>query len=158
MLPLLRLIINVIHKWGTSIVSTSNIDQVIETGCLIAKQQHLEQAMEFIPGRVNSSLRAVEPRLVPVRAEGAYFYDMDGTRYLDYHGAFGPPILGHSHPAVTKRVKAAIEETDQVGVGIGPLEIELARKIVQHIPSGTRPCCAIRGVRRRITRSACRAR
>ncbi|WP_321469844.1 aspartate aminotransferase family protein [uncultured Paludibaculum sp.] len=117
-------------------MSTSNMDQLTETDCIIAKQQHLEQAMEFIPGGVNSSLRAVEPRLVPVRAEGAYFHDMDGTRYLDYHGAFGPPILGHSHPAVTRRVKAAIAETDQVGVGIGPLEIELAKKIVQHIPSG----------------------
>lgn len=111
------------------------MDQLTETDCRMAKQRHLDQAMEFIPGGVNSSLRAVEPRLVPVRAEGAYFHDMDGTRYLDYHGAFGPPILGHGHPAVTRRVQAAIAGTDQVGVGVGPLEIELARKIAQHIPS-----------------------
>lgn len=102
------------------------------------KQDYLVRSQAVIPGGVNSSLRNIEPRLVPVRAEGAYFWDYDGTRYLDYHGAFGPPILGHGHPAVTRAVHEAIDRTDQVGVGVGPHEIELSQLIASHIPSAER--------------------
>lgn len=99
------------------------------------KDQLLKQALEVTPGGVHSSLRTVEPRLVIQRAQGAYFTDIDGSEYLDYHGAFGPPILGHSHPKVTQRVKEVIEGLDPPGVGTTTLEIELAQKVVQHVPS-----------------------
>ena len=70
-----------------------------------------------------------------MKAVGAYIYDADGKSYIDYNGAFGPPILGRAHPAVTKRVTETLAEFDNVGVGVSTMEIELARKLVEHIPS-----------------------
>lgn len=93
------------------------------------------EACKYIPGGVNSSLRNIEPHLVFTRAEGACIYDADGNEYIDYQAAFGPPILGHSHPLVNKRITNTINQIDLVGVGTAELEIEVARKIVHHIPS-----------------------
>ena len=76
-----------------------------------------EQALDVIVGGVNSpsrSFRAVgggSPVFMK-RAQGAYFWDEDGNRYIDYLGAFGPIILGHAHPAVTEAiVKTGAEGT-----------------------------------------------
>ena len=102
---------------------------------VLDKESVLERALAYIPGGVNSSLRNVEPKLAPVKAVGAYFWDADGKRYLDYHGAFGPPILGRAHPRLTERVYAAIKEYDLVGVGTSELEADLAAKLVEHVPS-----------------------
>jgi glutamate-1-semialdehyde 2,1-aminomutase len=100
------------------------------------KDSILARAASVIPGGVNSSVRNCDPRsAVPVRAQGAYFYDIDGKRYTDYQGGFGPTILGHSHPKVTERVKATLEDLDTVAVGVSPLEVELAEKLVHHVPS-----------------------
>jgi len=92
-------------------------------------------AQQFIPGGVSSANRRVEPNLVFTHAEGAYIHDADGQRYIDYHAAFGPAILGHCHPEVTQRVVETISNIDLIGVGAGELETELARKIVEHVPS-----------------------
>jgi glutamate-1-semialdehyde 2,1-aminomutase len=54
---------------------------------------------------VNSALRNVVPHLVFKRAEGATLVDVDGNEYIDYHGAFGPVLLGHNHFAVRRCVK-----------------------------------------------------
>ena len=97
-----------------------------------------EQACRIIPGGVNSSFRSAEPRLVIRRAEGARLTDADGNEYIDYHAAFGPALLGHNHPAVRRRVAEALESRLLPGVGITELEIELARKIHQHLPSAER--------------------
>lgn len=94
-----------------------------------------EHASQFIPGGVSSVNRLVEPNLVFVRAEGAYIDDADGKRYLDYHAAFGPPILGHAHPEVNERVFRTLASLDLIGVGASPLEAELAAKISHHVPS-----------------------
>jgi len=99
------------------------------------KQTLLREASQFTPGGVNSSLRNIEPRMVIVKAEGAYIYDIDGQRYLDYQAAFGPPILGHTHPQVTARIRQTLETLDLPGVGVTVLEVELAKKLVHHIPS-----------------------
>lgn len=93
------------------------------------------EACDYIPGGVNSSLRNIEPHLVFTRAEGALIYDADGNEYIDYQAAFGPPLLGHSHPVVNERIKNTIDQIDLVGVGTAQLEIEVAKKIVHHIPS-----------------------
>ena len=98
----------------------------------------VEEACRFIPGGVNTSLRKIEPSLVFARAEGARIYDADGNEYIDFHGAFGPIILGHRFPAVNQKVVEAIGELDLFGVGITELEIRLAEKIVQHLPSAER--------------------
>jgi glutamate-1-semialdehyde 2,1-aminomutase len=92
------------------------------------------QAQKVMPGGVSSTNRLTEPNLVFVRADGAYIFDAEGRRYLDYHAAFGPPILGHCHPEVNQRVSEAIAQVDLVGMGVSELEVALAQKIVQHIP------------------------
>ncbi len=91
-----------------------------------------------MPGGVNSPARAFgavggEP-IVFQRGEGAYLYDVDGNRYIDYIGSWGPMILGHCHPRVT----AAVVEAAQAGTSFGApteAENELAQLIVDLVPS-----------------------
>lgn len=94
-----------------------------------------EQALLFTPGGVHTSIRNVTPKLVFSKAEGAYIYDADGNKYIDYQAAFGPFILGHCHPYINEKVITAIQHTDLYGVGTTELEIRLAEKICRHIPS-----------------------
>ena len=96
------------------------------------------QAKEFIPGAVNSPVRAFNgvggtPVFVK-KANGAYFTDVDGKEYVDYVGSWGPMIHGHNHPAIKQAVFAAAEN----GLSFGaPTEIELvmAKKVCDMIPS-----------------------
>ena len=94
-----------------------------------------ERARAVTPGGVNSGTRGLADPKVWERADGAYLYDADGARYLDYHAAFGPIILGHNHPAVNEAVARAMTQVDLTGVGTTELEIRLAEKVVQHVPS-----------------------
>ena len=95
-------------------------------------------AKEFIPGGVNSPVRAFksvggEPVFIK-RARGAYLWDADDKQYIDYVGSWGPMILGHAHPEVIEAVKQAAEN----GLSFGApteVETELAQKIVELIPS-----------------------
>ncbi len=79
---------------------------------LSAKQQQLfKQASKHIPGGVNSPVRAFNgvggtPVFIE-KAQGAYLYDVDGKRYVDYVGSWGPMILGHAHPAIIQAVQDA---------------------------------------------------
>jgi glutamate-1-semialdehyde 2,1-aminomutase len=98
----------------------------------------VDEAARYIPGGVSSAQRRVEPNLAFTRAEGAYLFDADGKRYIDYHAAFGPALLGHCHPEVNARVAEAIGRIDLTGAGPGDLEVALARKLVQHVPSAER--------------------
>lgn len=93
-----------------------------------------QQACELIPGGVTSSARQFLPQIVFREAQGATLTDVDGKRYLDYHLAFGPILLGHNHPAVNARVAAALTSTPLSGAGATELEIELATKIHRHVP------------------------
>jgi glutamate-1-semialdehyde 2,1-aminomutase len=95
----------------------------------------LDAAAEVIPGGVNTCRRRSEPRICFSRGSGAYLWDLDGRRFIDYHAAYGAIFLGHSHPAVTERVSAAMRETVLFGVGVTAAEVELARAIVRHVPS-----------------------
>lgn len=96
------------------------------------------EARKFIPGGVNSPVRAFrgvggEPFFVD-RAEGGHIWDVDGKEYVDFVGTWGPAILGHA-PQV---VKDAIVAAAQRGVSFGipnPLEVEMARTIVEWVPS-----------------------
>src|ERR671925_838930 len=93
-----------------------------------------ERARRVIPGGVNSPARAFgavggEPVFI-ARGEGAYLYDLDGNRYLDYVGSWGPLILGHAHPRVVK----AVEDAAGRGASFGApteLESELAQEVVR---------------------------
>ncbi len=101
----------------------------------LSSSQLYAEACRYIPGGVNSSLRNIEPHLIFKKAEGAIIIDADGNEYIDYQAAFGPSILGHAHPLVNKRIKETLEQLDLVGVGTADLEIQLAKKIVEHVPS-----------------------
>ncbi len=97
-----------------------------------------ERAKKLIPGGVNSPVRAFKavggtPRFVQ-RAQGAYFWDADGQRYIDYIGSWGPMILGHGHPAVVEAVQKAVLEGFSYGAPT-EREVELAEEIVQLVPS-----------------------
>jgi glutamate-1-semialdehyde 2,1-aminomutase len=97
-----------------------------------------ERAQRVIPGGVNSPVRAFRavggtPRFI-ARAEGAYLWDAEGRRYIDYIGSWGPMILGHGHPAVLEAVQRAARE----GLSFGApteREIELAEAILALVPS-----------------------
>ncbi len=101
-------------------------------------QQLFSAAQQFFPGGVNSPVRAFravggQPLFID-RGQGAYLYDVDGNRFVDYVLSWGPLILGHAHPAVV----AAIAEAAARGTSFGApceLEIKLARLIQTFMPS-----------------------
>ncbi|MGQ9724939.1 MAG: glutamate-1-semialdehyde 2,1-aminomutase, partial [Tepidimonas sp.] len=101
-------------------------------------QTLFDRATAVIPGGVNSPVRAFKavggtPRFI-ARAEGAYLWDVEGRRYIDYIGSWGPMILGHGHPAVLQAVQAAARD----GLSFGApteREIELAETIISLLPS-----------------------
>ena len=97
-----------------------------------------EQAKQLMPGGVNSPARAFggvggEPVVIE-RAQGAYMWDVDGNRYIDYVGSWGPLILGHAHPAVVEAVEAAARRGTSFGAPTAA-ENELAELIVEAVPS-----------------------
>lgn len=96
------------------------------------------RAKQLMPGGVNSPARAFgavggEP-LVIDRADGAYLYDVDGNRYIDYIGSWGPMILGHGHPKVIAAVQAAVQRGTSFGAPT-EAENELAELIIAAVPS-----------------------
>ncbi len=96
------------------------------------------RAKTLLPGGVNSPARAFgavggEPIFIE-RAAGAYLYDLDGNRYVDYIGSWGPMILGHAHPAVVEAVRAAASRGTSFGAPT-EAESELAELIVEAVPS-----------------------
>ena len=97
-----------------------------------------ERAKQLIPGGVNSPVRAFKavggtPRFVQ-RAQGAYLWDADNQRYIDYIGSWGPMILGHGHPAVLEAVQKAMLEGFSYGAPT-EREIEMAEEIIKLVPS-----------------------
>ncbi|MCZ2497296.1 glutamate-1-semialdehyde 2,1-aminomutase [Xylophilus sp. Kf1] len=97
-----------------------------------------ERARSVIPGGVNSPVRAFKavggtPRFVK-RAHGAYFWDANDQRFIDYIGSWGPMILGHGHPAVLEAVQKAAVDGFSFGAPT-EREIELAEKIIELVPS-----------------------
>ncbi|HEY8920332.1 MAG TPA: glutamate-1-semialdehyde 2,1-aminomutase [Chitinophaga sp.] len=111
-----------------------------------------EKAQELIPGGVNSPVRAFKSvggtPIFMKHAKGAYMYDVDGARYLDYINSWGPMILGHAYEPVVK----AIQEYATYSTSFGApteLEIKVAEQIVKMVPnidqvrmvnSGTEAC------------------
>lgn len=96
------------------------------------------RASAVIPGGVNSPVRAFKavggtPRFVQ-RAQGAYFWDANNARYIDYIGSWGPMILGHGHPAVVEAVQKATLEGFSYGAPT-EREVELAEEILKIMPS-----------------------
>lgn len=94
-----------------------------------------ERAARLLPGGVNSATRAIGAPYGFSAAQGAYVTDMEGRRYLDYHAAFGAILLGHNDPVVNAAIAERIGQVDLMGVGVSELEVELAQRVVEVIPS-----------------------
>ena len=97
-----------------------------------------ERAKQLMPGGVNSPARAFggvggKPVFFE-RGEGAHLFDIDGNRYLDYIGSWGPMILGHGHPAVLEAIEAALHRGTSFGAPT-LAENQLAEQVIQAIPS-----------------------
>lgn len=103
-----------------------------------ASAKLFEQAKKYIPGGVNSPVRACrsvgcDPVFI-TQAAGATLTDADGKKYIDFVCSWGPMIAGHAHPDVV----AAVQETAAFGTSFGaptPTEIDLARMVVEALPS-----------------------
>lgn len=97
-----------------------------------------EQALKLMPGGVSSPVRAFKgvggvPRFIE-RGQGAYLWDVDGNRYVDYMLSWGALILGHAHPRVVEALHAAISRGTSYGAPTR-LENELAELLIHLIPS-----------------------
>ncbi|MFU8804265.1 MAG: aminotransferase class III-fold pyridoxal phosphate-dependent enzyme, partial [Bradymonadaceae bacterium] len=115
-------------------------------------QALLDRASKLIPGGVNSPVRAFKsvggtPPFIE-RAEGAYLFDADGNRYIDFMLTWGPAIIGHAHPDVVQRCQEAVARGSSFGAPT-ELEIQLAELMVDRVPgmqvsrlvcSGTEAC------------------
>ena len=101
-------------------------------------QEQVLRAQKSIPGGVNSPARAFGAvggsPVVMDRADGAYLYDIDGNRYIDYIGSWGPHILGHRHPAVIDAIHAALAKGTSFGAPC-ELETQLAELVIEAVPS-----------------------
>ncbi len=126
-------------------------------------QEIFRAAQELMPGGVSSPVRAFKSvggqPIVFDRVKGSYAWDVDGNRYIDYVGSWGPAICGHTHPEVI----AALQETLEKGTSFGaPCELEnkLAEKVINAVPSvemvrfvnsGTEACMAVLRLMRAFT-------
>ena len=118
-------------------------------------QEIFTAAQTLMPGGVSSPVRAfksvgVQP-IVFDRVKGAYAWDVDGNRYIDYVGSWGPAICGHGHPEVIAALHEALEKGTSFGA---PCELEnvLADLVIEAVPSvemvrfvnsGTEACMAV---------------
>ena len=101
-------------------------------------EQLFERAKKVLPGGVNSPVRAyravgMAPRFI-TRADGAYIYDEDGKRYIDYVCSWGPMILGHNHPVIREAVEKAVKD----GLSFGAptrREVDIAELMVELVPN-----------------------
>jgi glutamate-1-semialdehyde 2,1-aminomutase len=105
----------------------------------ISKSESLfRQAQKLLVGGVNSPVRAFKAvggtPLYFVRGEGAYLYDADGNKYLDFLAGWGPLLLGHCHPAVVKALQEAVLRGTTFGTPT-PEELEWARLIQEAYPN-----------------------
>ncbi len=101
-------------------------------------EQLFSEALKFIPGGVNSPVRAFRavggnPFFVS-RAEGARLFDVDGNEFIDYVGTWGPAILGHSNPIIKKAIHNATENGTSFGMP-NPFEVRMAKLICENVPS-----------------------
>ena len=111
-----------------------------------------ERAQRSIPGGVNSPVRAFKsvggfPVFIK-QAKGAYLFDADGNKYIDYIASWGPMILGHAYPPVVKAIKKYASYSTSYGAPT-KLEVDMAELIISMVPnvdmirmvsSGTEAC------------------
>jgi glutamate-1-semialdehyde 2,1-aminomutase len=105
-----------------------------------SKSDLAARAAAVIPGGVNSGQRRVPglEELVIAATSGSTFTDGEGNTYTDYHAAFGPPLLGHGDPDVDAAVAATARTVGLMGIGVTEIEVELAERICELVPSAER--------------------
>ncbi len=90
---------------------------------------------QFISGGVISLNRSVQPEIAFTKGEGAYIWDAEGNRYIDYHAAFAPHFLGHNDPYVNEAIMKGMRDgLSLFGSGTTVFEGRLAELICQNIP------------------------
>ena len=123
----------------------------------------MEEARTLLPGGVNSPVRAFRSvggnPIVFDRVKGAYAWDVDGNKYIDYVGSWGPAIVGHANDEVNDAIKAQIDKGTSFGA---PCELEnvLAKMVIERVPSvemvrfvssGTEACLSVLRLMRAFT-------
>ncbi len=103
-----------------------------------ASEKLYDRAVTVLPGGVNSPVRAFKAvggtPLFIERAEGAYLFDVDGNRYVDYVGSWGPMLIGHTHPQIIDAVRTALSKGTSYGAPT-EVEVELAEMVIDAVPS-----------------------
>jgi len=95
----------------------------------------------YIPGGVSSLNRIIDPPIAFVRGQGAYLWDIDGKRYVDYHAAFAPYFLGHNFAPVNQAVIDVLRSGDSLfGAGPSVFEGQLAELICKNVPAVEKVC------------------
>ena len=126
-------------------------------------QEIFSDALKLMPGGVSSPVRAFRSvggqPIVFDRVKGAYAWDVDGNRYIDYVGSWGPAICGHAHPEVIAALHDALEKGTSFGAPC-LLENQLAELVIDAVPSvemvrfvnsGTEACMAVLRLMRAFT-------
>lgn len=96
----------------------------------------LQHNRRYIPGGISSVNRAIDPAITFVKADGAYLWDSDGKRYIDYHAGFAPYFLGHNFRPVNDAAAAALASGESLfGAGPSISEGQLAELICENVPA-----------------------
>lgn len=114
------------------------MSSIPDTSTRTRSERLFRHAAKLIPGGVNSPARAFgavggTPPFMK-RGDGAYLYDVDGNRFIDYIGSWGPHLFGHRHPVILQAIQGALE----IGTSFGApteLEAELAQCVIEMVPS-----------------------
>ena len=117
---------------------TQSSHPVFRNFAMTSNHELFQRALRVLPGGVNSPVRAFksvggEP-FFTARADGACLWDVEGKRYIDYVGSWGPMIVGHNHPAVREAVERAVHDGLSYGTPC-PAEVTVAETIAQLVPS-----------------------
>lgn len=97
-------------------------------------QALLREAARVLPGGVNTAKRKISPTLCVRRGKGGWIETVDGAQLIDHHCAYGAVFLGHAQPEIGRRVQEAMHSGVLFGIGVTELELQVARKIVEHVP------------------------
>jgi glutamate-1-semialdehyde 2,1-aminomutase len=102
----------------------------------ISCESVLEHNRRYIPGGISSVNRSIDPAITFVKGEGAYLWDLEGKRYIDYHAGFAPYFLGHNFRPVNEAAAQALLDGDSLfGAGPSVAEGKLAQLICENVPA-----------------------
>jgi glutamate-1-semialdehyde 2,1-aminomutase len=102
----------------------------------VSSETVLQNNRRYIPGGISSVNRNIDPAITFVRGEGAYLWDSEGKRYIDYHAGFAPYFLGHNFAPINQAAAAALADGDSLfGAGPSIAEGRLAQLICENVPA-----------------------